>query len=231
MNLTLHVWRQKDAQHSGRFVSYSAIEISPEMSFLEMLDVVNEGLIAKGEDPIAFDHDCREGICGQCGVVINGHPHGPRLRTTSCQLHVRSFKDGDILTLEPFRAEAFPVVKDLIVDRSAFDRIIAAGGYVSASIGGAPDANSLPVAKQNAELAIALDAARASRLAPTRRRCFSPPPRSLIWRSSPKGSQSATSGSVGWSRRWTPSVSAVARITANARLSAPRVSASETLPD
>jgi succinate dehydrogenase / fumarate reductase, iron-sulfur subunit len=154
VNLTLNVWRQKDARDAGRFVSYSAIEISPEMSFLEMLDVVNERLIAKGEDPIAFDHDCREGICGQCGVVVNGHPHGPRMRTTSCQLHMRTFKEGDSLTLEPFRAEAFPVVKDLIVDRSAFDRIIAAGGYVSASIGGAPDANCLPVPKENADLAM-----------------------------------------------------------------------------
>ena len=154
MNLTLNVWRQKNAQTPGRFVTYPAADISAEMSFLEMLDVVNERLIAKGEDPIAFDHDCREGICGQCGVVIDGSAHGPRLRTTSCQLHMRSFKDGDTLTIEPFRATAFPVVKDLIVDRSAFDRIIASGGFISAAIGGAQDANTLPVAKENSDLAM-----------------------------------------------------------------------------
>ena len=154
MNLTLNVWRQKDARDPGRFVTYPAPDISSEMSFLEMLDVVNERLIAKGEEPIAFDHDCREGICGQCGVVINGSPHGPRLRTTSCQLHMRIFKDGDTLTIEPFRATAFPVVKDLIINRSALDRIIASGGFISAAIGGAQDANGLPVAKENSDLAM-----------------------------------------------------------------------------
>jgi succinate dehydrogenase / fumarate reductase iron-sulfur subunit len=154
VNLTLNVWRQENSRTPGKFVTYQASDISEEMSFLEMLDVVNEGLIAKGQDPIAFDHDCREGICGQCGVVINGNPHGPRLRTTSCQLHMRSFKSGDVLTLEPFRASAFPVVKDLIVDRSSFDRIIASGGYISAPIGGAPDGNALPVPKENADLAM-----------------------------------------------------------------------------
>jgi succinate dehydrogenase / fumarate reductase, iron-sulfur subunit len=154
VNLTLHVWRQRDTRSPGQFVTYQATEISPEMSFLEMLDVVNERLIAKSEEPIAFDHDCREGICGQCGVVINGSAHGPRLRTTTCQLHMRTFRDGDVLTLEPFRARAFPVVRDLIVDRSAFDRIIAAGGYISAPIGAAPDGNALPVPKENADLAM-----------------------------------------------------------------------------
>jgi succinate dehydrogenase / fumarate reductase iron-sulfur subunit len=154
VNLTLKVWRQKDARDPGRFLTYQATDISSEMSFLEMLDVVNEGLIAKGEEPIAFDHDCREGICGQCGVVINGSPHGPRTRTTSCQLHMRSFKDGASLTLEPFRATAFPVVKDLIVDRSAFDRIIASGGFISAAIGGAQDANTVPVPKESSDLAM-----------------------------------------------------------------------------
>jgi succinate dehydrogenase / fumarate reductase iron-sulfur subunit len=154
VNLTLNVWRQKNAQTPGKFVAYVASDISAEMSFLEMLDVVNERLIAKAEEPIAFDHDCREGICGQCGVVIDGSAHGPRKRTTSCQLHMRSFKDGDTLTIEPFRATAFPVVKDLIVDRSALDRIIASGGFISAAIGGAQDANSLPVAKENSDLAM-----------------------------------------------------------------------------
>jgi succinate dehydrogenase / fumarate reductase iron-sulfur subunit len=154
VNITLHVWRQRDASAEGRFVEYPAPDISPDMSFLEMLDVVNERLIAKGEDPIAFDHDCREGICGTCGMVINGTPHGPKKRTTACQLHMRSFRDGDALWLEPWRAKAFPVVKDLIVDRSAFDRIMAAGGFISAPIGSAPDANALPVRKENAEMAM-----------------------------------------------------------------------------
>jgi len=154
MNITLHVWRQRNAQAPGAFVTYDAKDISTDMSFLEMLDVVNERLIQKGEEPIAFDHDCREGICGQCGTVINGRPHGPRERTTSCQLHMRAFNDGDEITVEPWRASAFPVVRDLIVDRGALDRIIAAGGFISAPTGSAPDANSIPVPKENADLAM-----------------------------------------------------------------------------
>jgi succinate dehydrogenase / fumarate reductase iron-sulfur subunit len=154
MNLTLHVWRQKNARTPGRFVTYEAHDISPDMSFLEMLDVVNERLIEGGEEPIAFDHDCREGICGTCGVVVNGRPHGPRERTTACQLHMRSFADGDSLTIEPWRAKAFPVLKDLIVDRGALDRIIAAGGFISAPIGSAPDANAIPVRKVLADLSM-----------------------------------------------------------------------------
>jgi len=153
INLTLKVWRQKNAQDPGRFVTYDAKDASVDMSFLELLDVVNEGLILKGEEPITMDHDCREGICGQCGVVINGRPHGPRARTTTCQLHVRSFKDGDVLTIEPFRARAFPVIKDLMVNRSAFDRIIAAGGFITAPTGSAQDANCLPVPKKCADQA------------------------------------------------------------------------------
>jgi succinate dehydrogenase / fumarate reductase iron-sulfur subunit len=154
MKITLKVWRQKDAKSAGRFETYEASDVSDDMSFLEMLDVVNEGLIAKGQEPIAFDHDCREGICGTCGFVINGRPHGPRDRTTVCQLHMRSFHDGDVLTIEPWRAAAFPVVKDLIVNRGAFDRVIAAGGFISASVGGAPDGNAIPVPKENADLAM-----------------------------------------------------------------------------
>jgi succinate dehydrogenase / fumarate reductase iron-sulfur subunit len=154
INLTLHVWRQKNRASEGRFVTYQARDVSTDMSFLEMLDVVNEGLIASGEEPIAFDHDCREGICGQCGVVINGAPHGPRRATTTCQLHMRSFRDGDELTIEPWRSAAFPVVKDLMVDRSAFDRVISAGGFISVRTGNAPEANSLPVPKPDAELAM-----------------------------------------------------------------------------
>jgi len=157
MNLTLKVWRQKDRDAKGGFVTYQAKDISPDMSFLEMLDVVNEGLIARGEDAIAFDHDCREGICGMCGMVINGRPHGPRALTTTCQLHMRSFKDGDELVLEPWRATAFPVIRDLVVDRGAFDRIISVGGFITAPTGTAPDAHAIQVPKENAD--IAMDAA------------------------------------------------------------------------
>ena len=153
MKLTLKVWRQKNARDEGHFVTYEAADVSTHMSFLEMLDVVNEGLIAKGEEPIAFDHDCREGICGMCGTVINGIAHGPKSETTTCQLHMRNFKDGDVITIEPWRARAFPVIKDLVVDRSAFDRIIQAGGYITAPTGTAPDANSLPVPKADADAA------------------------------------------------------------------------------
>src|SRR5262245_23136356 len=154
MKLTLRVWRQKNSTAPGKFVEYKATDISPDMSFLEMLDVVNEGLIKRGEDPIAFDHDCREGICGSCSLVINGVPHGPQRATTACQLHMRHFADGDEIYIEPWRAAAFPVVRDLITDRGAFDRIIAAGGYVSVNAGGAPDGNAIPVPKPAAEEAM-----------------------------------------------------------------------------
>ena len=154
MNIKLHVWRQKDARSEGGFVTYEAPDMSPEMSFLEMLDVVNERLLSKGEEPIAFDHDCREGICGMCGLMINGRAHGPRERTTACQLHMRRFKDGDEITIEPWRATAFPVLKDLIVDRGAFDAIVAAGGFVSVPTGSAPDGNAIPVPKPDAEQAM-----------------------------------------------------------------------------
>jgi succinate dehydrogenase / fumarate reductase iron-sulfur subunit len=157
MRLTLHVWRQKSAREKGRMVQYEARNVNPDMSFLEMLDVLNEELTLNGEDPIAFDSDCREGICGMCGFMINGVAHGPRRGTTVCQLHMRKFKDGDVLYIEPWRARAFPVIKDLAVDRSAFDRIIAAGGYISVPAGSAPDGNAILVPKQNAE--IAMDAA------------------------------------------------------------------------
>ncbi|HEU5085985.1 MAG TPA: succinate dehydrogenase/fumarate reductase iron-sulfur subunit [Roseiflexaceae bacterium] len=153
MNLTLHVWRQKSGQADGKLVTYKVRDISPDMSFLEMLDIVNEELILSGQEPIAFDHDCREGICGMCGMMINGIAHGPMRNTTVCQLHMRSFRDGDEITIEPWRAQAFPVIKDLVVNRSAFDRIIQAGGYVSASTGVAPDANAILVPKTNADKA------------------------------------------------------------------------------
>jgi succinate dehydrogenase / fumarate reductase iron-sulfur subunit len=158
MNLTLHVWRQRNAADKGRMVTYQAKDVNPEMSFLEMLDVVNENLINKGEEPIAFDHDCREGICGTCGFMINGIAHGPLPKTTVCQLHMRHFKDGDELYLEPWRAQAFPVVKDLAVNRSAFDRIIASGGYISVPTGSAPDGNDILVPKQFSDRA--MDAAQ-----------------------------------------------------------------------
>ncbi|MDQ1437200.1 MAG: succinate dehydrogenase / fumarate reductase, iron-sulfur subunit [Acidimicrobiaceae bacterium] len=157
MNLTLKVWRQKSANDKGAMVAYEARDISPDMSFLEMLDVVNEELTLKGEDPIAFDSDCREGICGMCGCVINGQAHGPDHGATVCQLHMRKFKDGDTITIEPWRARAFPVVRDLVVNRSALDQIVQAGGFVSVSTGSAPEANSAPVGQAVAETA--LDAA------------------------------------------------------------------------
>jgi succinate dehydrogenase / fumarate reductase iron-sulfur subunit len=154
VKLTLKIWRQKNAGAAGRFETYEARDVLTDMSFLEMLDVVNEGILARGEEPIAFDSDCREGICGMCSLVINGVPHGGRRGTATCQLHMRHFKDGDTITIEPWRAKAFPVVKDLVTNRSAFDRIIQAGGFVSVNTGGAPDGNAIPVAKATADLAM-----------------------------------------------------------------------------
>jgi succinate dehydrogenase / fumarate reductase iron-sulfur subunit len=154
MNLTLKVWRQKDAKSEGKMVDYEAKNISEDMSFLEMIDIVNESLITKGEDPIAFDHDCREGICGACSMYINGRAHGPKSGVTTCQLHMRSFKDGDTIVVEPWRAKAFPVLKDLVVDRSAFDRIIQAGGFVSVNTGGVPDGNTIAISKKDADKAM-----------------------------------------------------------------------------
>lgn len=154
LNLNLLVWRQKNQYTKGKMEKYPAKGISSDMSFLEMLDVVNEDLIKNGRQPIEFDSDCREGICGACGLVVNGQAHGPQKATTVCQLHMRNFKDGDTIAIEPWRARTFPVVKDLVVDRSAFDRIIMAGGFVSVNTGGAPDANSIPVSKANADKAM-----------------------------------------------------------------------------
>src|SRR6185295_8202258 len=157
MKLTLRIWRQNNTNAAVRFVDYQVDGVTPDMSFLEMLDVLNERLIGRGDEPVAFEHDCREGICGSCGFVINGEAHGPKRGTTVCQLHMRHFKDGDELHLEPWRARAFPVVRDLVVDRGAFDRIIAAGGFISIPAGSAPDGNAIPVPKPAAE--IAMDAA------------------------------------------------------------------------
>lgn len=154
MNLTLHVWRQKSAKEQGKLETYKVESVSPDSSFLEMLDMVNENLISEGIEPITFDHDCREGICGACSMVINGTPHGPEKATTTCQLHMRSFKDGDEIYIEPWRAKAFPLVKDLMVDRSSFDRIIETGGYVTISTAGIPDANAIPISKSDADTAM-----------------------------------------------------------------------------
>ena len=158
MNLKLKIWRQKNANDKGAFESYDVSDVSPDMSFLEMLDVLNEDLSREGKDPVHFDHDCREGICGMCSLYINGKPHGPKDAVTTCQLHMRSFKDGDIIVIEPWRAAAFPVQKDLVVDRSSFDRIIQAGGYVNVNTGGVPDANEIPIPKVIADEA--MDAAQ-----------------------------------------------------------------------
>lgn len=153
MKLHLKIWRQARANEAGRMVDYHIEDISPDMSFLEMMDVLNETLVRKGEEPVAFEHDCREGICGTCSMVINGVPHGPERGTTTCQLHMRKFSDGDVIVVEPFRSRAFPIVKDLVVDRSAFDRVIQAGGYNSVRTGNAPDANSILIPKAEADLA------------------------------------------------------------------------------
>ncbi|MBO9619279.1 MAG: succinate dehydrogenase/fumarate reductase iron-sulfur subunit [Niabella sp.] len=155
MNLTLKVWKQKNADTSGKFESYKVSNISSEMSFLEMFDVLNEQLVREGKEPVAFDHDCREGICGMCSMYINGRPHGPWQGTTTCQLHMRAFRDGDTIVVEPWRAKAFPVVKDLIVDRGAFDRIIQAGGYISVNTGNAQDGNNIPIPKDDADKSFA----------------------------------------------------------------------------
>jgi succinate dehydrogenase / fumarate reductase iron-sulfur subunit len=154
MELKLKIWRQKNKSKRGSFVDYELSDISPDSSFLEMLDVLNEELINLGEEPVEFDNDCREGICGQCGMYINGRPHGPDELITTCQLHMRKFKDGDTIVIEPWRARSFPVIKDLVVDRSAFDDLIQESGYISVNTGNAPDANSIPVRKENAELSM-----------------------------------------------------------------------------
>lgn len=154
MKVKLHIWRQNGPNDKGKMVDYNLDNVSSDMSFLEMLDILNEDLILKGEEPVVFEHDCREGICGSCGLVINGHAHGPESGTTTCQLHMRKFKDGDDIYVEPFRSKAFPIIKDLMVDRSAYDRIQQAGGFISANVGSAPDANAILIAKNVADLAM-----------------------------------------------------------------------------
>ena len=171
MKLILNVWRQPGPEQAGRLVRYEVPDVSEHMSFLEMLDVLNETLVSRKEEPIAFDHDCREGICGACGIVINGRPHGPQQATTACQLHMRRFGDGDEIWIEPWRARAFPVLKDLVVDRGAFDAIIRAGGFITARTGSAPEANAVPVPKRDADRAMDAASARARRWPPARSRC------------------------------------------------------------
>ena len=227
MRLTLRVWRQAGPAARGGFQTLQANDVSEHMSFLEMLDVVNEELLAKGEEPIAFDHDCREGICGTCALMINGIPHGPQRATTTCQLHMRSFRDGDAITIEPWRAKAFPVLRDLVVDRSGFDRIIAAGGFVSAPTGSAQDANAILVSKEQRR-------PRHGRggLHWVRRLCRRLPqwfgdalhrrqgraPRHCCRRASP----SAIAGCSPWSARWTPRSSAGARLFAECEAACPK---------
>jgi succinate dehydrogenase iron-sulfur subunit len=211
MKLVLHIWRQKNGQAPGKMVRYEQNSVSEHMSFLEMLDVLNEELTLKGEDPVAFEHDCREGICGSCGFMINGVAHGPQRGTTVCQLHMRHFKDGDELWLEPWRAKAFPVLKDLMVDRRAFDRIIAAGGYISVNAGSAPDGNALPIEKQKSDLA--MDAAQCIG-------CSSPRPRSHILLYCPRGSRSGTAAYATWWLKCKRRFLAPALIWASAKLPA-----------
>lgn len=225
MKLTLKIWRQANQEAKGAMHTYELDEVSEDMSFLEMLDVLNEKLNADGEEPIAFDSDCREGICGMCSLMINGEAHGPEV-TTTCQLHMRSFNDGETITIEPWRAQAFPVIKDLVVDRSAFDRIIQMGGFISVNTGAAPDAATHPIPK--GRLIAPLTWPPASAVAPVSRLARTAPlhsswePRSRTWVSCPKARPSATSAWSTWPPSMIMSTLAAARISVNARLPAPR---------
>ena len=223
MNLTLRIWRQNDANTPGKFVEYPAKDVSSDMSFLEIVDVLNEDLTSRSEEPVAFEHDCREGICGSCGFLINGVPHGPRRGTTVCQLHMRFFKDGDYLTIEPWRARAFPIVKDLVVDRSAFDRIIQAGGYISAPTGSAakrqPSWSPRRPRTQHSPPPHALVVEAAWRPAPIARPCCSPRPKSSISMRSHRANPSVMSERWTWWQPWRASISAAAPITVSVRQS------------
>jgi len=195
INLKLKIWRQANAKAKGRFEEHEARDISTDMSFLEMIDEVNQKLIKSGGDPIAFDHDCREGICGSCSMTINGNPHGPERGTAACQLHMRKFKDGQEIVVEPFRAKAFPVLKDLSVNRGALDRVIEAGGYVSVNAGNAPDANAILVPKTNSDRAFSAASCIVWRRAQTHRLCFSLRQKWLIWLCYRRGMKNATRAS------------------------------------
>jgi succinate dehydrogenase / fumarate reductase iron-sulfur subunit len=230
MDVTLHVWRQKNASDAGRMVEYPARNIDPNMSFLEMLDVVNEELVAKGEEPIAFEYDCREGICGACCLMINGHPHGPGKGITTCQLYMRSFNNGDHIHIEPWRAVSFPVIKDLMVDRSAFDRIIQAGGYIGVNTGNAVEANSILVGKDDQE--IAMDAAECISCGACVAAC--PNASAMLFVAAKvshlgrRASPNASAEHAAWSSRWMTRASAAARTTTSARPPARRRSASSS---
>ncbi|GFJ94461.1 succinate dehydrogenase [Phytohabitans rumicis] len=228
MNLTLRIWRQTGPDEKGRMVKYHVTDVSPDMSFLEMLDVLNERLTLDGEEPVAFDHDCREGICGMCGLVINGVAHGPEKATTTCQLHMRQFKDGDTIDVEPWRARAFPVVRDLVVDRSAFDRVIQAGGYITAPTGSAPDAHAMPVPKGDADAAF--EAATCIGCGACVAAC--PNGSAMLFTAAkvthlgllPRASPNGTTGCWTWWPRTTRPASAAAPTPASARPCAPRAS-------
>src|SRR6476469_5827934 len=229
MDLKLRVWRQEGPTAPGRFEDYAVPNVSPDMSFLELFDVLNEQLLASDQEPVAFDHDCREGICGSCSMMINGRAHGPETGTATCQLHVRQFKDGDQITVEPWRARAFPIIRDLVIDRSPLDRIIEAGGFITAPTGAAPDANLILVPKRRRtrrwtppRASVAEPVWPRARTAP---RSCSPRPRSPTSVSCRRVSPSATSVSSTWWRRWR-ATSARARCTASARRRARRRSAS-----
>ena len=229
MKITLHVWRQKNAKTAGSFETHRIDDVDVDSSFLEMLDGLNEELIETGKEPIAFDHDCREGICGMCGMVINGHAHGHRELTTTCQLHMREFNDGDEVFVEPWRAKAFPPIKDLVVDRSAFDRIIQAGGYVSVNTGSAQDANETPIAKKISDLAFDAQTCIGCGACvgePTPRQVSSPPQRLATSRSCLRDRLSVATGFARWWLRWKRTVSVVAPTMGSARKPVRRESAS-----
>ena len=234
INLTLKVWRQRGPGNQGGLETYRAENIPTAASFLEMLDIVNERLTLEGRDPIAFDHDCREGICGTCGTMVNGRPHGPEKETTVCQLHMRHFQDGDTLVIEPYRARALPLIKDLVVDRGALDRIIAAGGFISVNTGQAPEASSLPVPKENADLA--MDAAACIGCGACVAAC--PNASAMLFCSAkifnspccPRGDPRPRGGPCPWWPRWTPSASATVPTIRNARRNAPKPSPLPTSP-
>ena len=226
LNLKLKVWRQKSAKDQGRFVELDANKVSEDASFLEMLDQVNEQLVMKGEEPIVFDHDCREGICGSCGFMINGQAHGPMKNTTVCQLHMRNFKDGETLVLEPWRASAFPIVKDLMTNRSALDRIIAAGGYVSVDTGNAQDANNIPIPKPDADAAF--ESATCIGCGACVASCKNASAMLFTWLCCNKAKSSAMSELWIWLRKWMLKVSETARQRARARLHVQKASHFQT---
>lgn len=234
MTIHLRVWRQPGPGQEGRLVPYTVKNASPDMSFLELLDLLNEDLVAQGQDPIEFDSDCREGICGSCGAVVNGQAHGTQQGSALCQLHMRHFKDGDTIVVEPWRAKAFPIIRDLVVDRSAFDRIIAAGGYVSVNTGQAPDANAVTVPGKMPSwrwtLPPASVAVPVSPPVQTHRRPSSPRPRSASSLCCRRGTPNGNGGSSEWFAKWTSRISVTARTTPSARLSVPRKSPSATSP-